>query len=80
MTKGQLQGLVVGMISELDEIIEGEGERAVGRHELLSCKEALEELAMRLKPSRSEESVSGAELLVVLGRFIDALALWVRKR
>ena len=80
MTKRQLQSFVMGMISELDEIFQGEGERAAGRQELVRCREVLEDLVKRLRPSRSGESVSGAELLVVLGRFVDALALWVRKR
>ena len=80
MTKGQLQGLIVGMISELDEIIKGEGEQAAGQQELLRCKEALEDLVRRLKPSRSWGLVSGAELLLVVGRIIEALARWARKR
>ena len=79
MTKGQLRGLVVRMISELDEIIGGEGERAAGRHELVECKEELQVLSEKLKPSRSGEIVSGSELLLVLGEVVQSLVAWVRK-
>ena len=71
--------MVIKVISEIDEIISGEGESAVGRKRLRRCKEKLEYLAELLRVSKPGEYISGAEILIIISESIRLLYKWVKK-
>ena len=67
------------MISELDEIIDGEGESAVGQQQLHRCRAKLEQLAKCLQASKPGEVISGAEMLLVVSQAVRLIYRWVKK-
>ena len=79
INKGQLQGMVFQVISEIDEIIDGEGESAVGQQQLRRCRAKLEQLAKYLRVSRPGEVISGAEVLLVVSQAVRLIYRWMKK-
>ncbi len=79
MNKAQLLRLVLEMISAIDEILEGEGEQAVGQSELHECRKELLDLAGRLRIARAGEVVDGAEVILVASRVLRLAYEWVRE-
>ena len=79
INKGQLKGMVIQVISEIDEIINGEGESAVGQQRLRRCRMKLVQLAKHLRVSKPGEVISGAEILLVMSQAVHLVYRWVKK-
>ena len=71
--------MVIQVISEIDEIIDGEGEPAVGQQQLRRCRAKLEQLAKYLRTSKPGEVISGAEMLLVVCQAVRLIYRWVEK-
>ena len=75
----QLEGLVMQVISELDEIIGGEGGRTVSQRQLHRCRAKLVLLAHYLRTARPGAQISGAEVLLLVCQALRLLQAWVKK-
>jgi len=71
--------MVIQVISEIDEIIGGEGESAVGQKQLRRCRAKLERLVRILRASKPGEVISGAEVLLVVSQVVRLLYRWVKR-
>ena len=71
--------MVIAVISEIDEIISGEGESAVGQRQLKRCKAKLDRLVKILRVSKPGEIITGAEVLLVVGQAVRLMYEWVRR-
>ena len=67
------------VISEIDEILDGEGEPAVGQQQLRRCRMKLVQLAKHLRVSKPGEVISGAEILLVVSQAVRLIYGWVKK-
>ena len=70
--------MVMELISEIDELLNGEEESTVGRKRLKKCKTKLQCLAESLRESKPGEIVSGAEILMVVSQAVHLMYKWVR--
>ena len=71
--------MVVEVISQIDEIISGEGESAVGEQQLIRCRAKLKCLAKKLSTSKPGEVVNGAEMLLLISQAVRLVYKWVKK-
>lgn len=67
------------VISELDEIIGGEGGRTVSQRQLHRCRAKLVLLAHCLRTARPGAQISGAKVLLLVCQALRLLQAWVKK-